>query len=69
MATVEMQRLAKAIAHDVEATVLAMLEGHELGEVAAVIGYNEVELEKRPRIRVRRWKVQLGDFSRVRAQT
>lgn len=69
MATVEMQRLAKAVGRDVEAAVLAMLEGNEQGEVAAVIGRNIVELEKRPRIQVRRWKVQLGDFSRVRVTT
>lgn len=68
MATVEMQRLAKAAGKEVEAALLELMELGKQGEVAAVLGFNELEVESRPRDRKKRWKVQQG-FSRVRAQT
>lgn len=56
----DMAQAAKDAAAKVEAELLKMLLMNETGEVAAILGHNDLEVEARPKHQVFRRKLQRG---------
>lgn len=61
----EMISLAKAAAAEVEAKILEMLVKNIEGEVAAIIGFNDLQVEGRPKVPIWRRKLQRGHWAKV----
>lgn len=63
---IEIERLAKAAAKEVEAKLISMMRDNEEGEVAAILGFNDLQVERRPKEVVWRRKLERGKWSLVR---
>lgn len=56
----EIEQIADRASQAVRAALVEMLTENRLGEVAAVIGPNELNVEKRPKLKVRTIKLHSG---------
>lgn len=63
--TPDNEQLAREAADEVYAQLLAMFAAHKQGEVAAVLGANELKVEPRPKQIVKRWKLHIGNWKTV----
>jgi hypothetical protein len=61
--TPDIERLAKAAAREVEAKIVHMLTSGAEGEVAAIIGFNDLQVEYRPKQVVFRRKLERGHWA------
>ena len=61
----EIEELADAAAMQVKAKLIAMLLANIEGEVAAIIGFNDLQVEGRPKQAIWRRKLQRGHWAKV----
>lgn len=66
MATpLEIEKLADDAAQQVKAKLISMLMSNVEGEVAAIIGFNDLQVEGRPKQAIWRRKLQRGHWAKV----
>lgn len=63
--TPDNEQLAREAANEVYAQLLAMFAAQQVGEVAAVLGANELKVEPRPKQPVKKWKLHIGNWKTV----
>lgn len=56
-------------AAEIEEMLIAMLAAHELGEVAVVVGYNQLEPEYRPKRKGKAIRIVRGEFVQIETVT
>lgn len=61
----DMLQAAEQAAKQVEAQLIAMMLAGEVGEVAAVLHYNQVQVEARPLIKLRAIKLERGRWALI----
>lgn len=61
----EIEALADAAAMQVKAKLISMLQSGIEGEVAAIIGFNDLQVEGRPKQAIWRRKLQRGHWAKV----
>lgn len=61
----EILQLAHAAALEVEARLIAMMLANVEGEVAAILGFNDLQVEGRPKQALWRRKLQRGHWAVV----
>lgn len=62
----EIEQLAKQAAVKVMAELIDMLVNGKEGEVAAILGFNEIQVERRPKDVVWRKKIERGRWTVIR---
>lgn len=61
----EIEKLADDAAQQVKAKLISMLLSNVEGEVAAIIGFNDLQVEGRPKQAIWRRKLQRGHWAKV----
>lgn len=61
----EIEQLAQAAADQVKAKLISMMISGVEGEVAAILGFNDLQVEGRPKQALWRRKLQRGHWAKV----